>query len=172
MNMQDNLVNNSKEYSPKSITSYSNYFKNEPIQNNLNSSHNNLSMQSHRIAESIKNIMNSNDDNCYNQNSLNYTEEVENKLNLNNKISIHNSNISNSKKFEIENKKKISFKSIDDKPIITGEVLVLKDDKKNNITNKNNISVNYSNTTSKNLLSNKKNQFSQKQIAISKIFFY
>lgn len=171
--MQDNLVNNSKEYSPKSITSYSNYFKNEAIQNNLNvSCNNNLSIQSHRIAESIKNIMNSNDNNCYNQNSLNNTE-VENKLNLNNKISIqNNSNISNSKKFEIENNNKISFKSIDDKPIITGEVLVLKDDKKNdNNTNKNNISVNYSITASKNLLTNKKNQFSQKQIAISKIFF-
>lgn len=179
LTLNDN-INNSKESSPKSLTSNQNFFI-EKTQN-LNTSENDLAMQSHRITESIKNIMNSNNilnfpdvGNYYNTISFINTDEdasivtgkntkpispLNSAKNSDNKINKNNLGLDN---------KRISFKNTEDIPIVTGEILANIKKEINTVnfnSNKKNSVLLSSNKANKNLLVDKKNQFSQKQISI------
>lgn len=187
LTLNDNINNSKEEYSPRSITSNSNFFNTEknPVNNNfnnLNTSENDLALQSHRITESIKNIMNSNNvlnypdlSNYYNTISfINTDDDANSSTNKNNNINVPNSAKNsdmklNKNNFTIDNKR-ISFKNIEDVPIITGENIInsIKNDKnKLNSNNGKNVSLINSNNNSnnKNILLNKKNQYSQKTIS-------
>lgn len=176
-------INNSKEYSPKSIASNSNYFT-EKTQNNLNTSENDLALQSHRITESIKNIMNSNNilnypdlGNYYNTISFMNADEDANFANKNKNVILPLNSTKNSDKKLNMNvlgsyNKKISFKNTEDIPIVTGEVLsVIKSQSNNpnlNSNGKNNrllLNSNKAAAANKNILIDKKNQYSQKTIS-------
>jgi len=187
LTLNDNINNSKEDYSPKSITSNSNFFNTEKNNtnnniNNLNTSENDLALQSHRITESIKNIMNSNNvlnypdlTNYFNTISfINTDDDVNSSTVKNNNVivpnSAKNSDVKLNKNSLIIDNKRISFKNLEDIPIITGENIIntIKNEKsklnsnnsKNaNITNSNNSSIN------KNILLNKKNQYSQKTIS-------
>jgi len=181
LTLNDN-INNSKDFSPKS--SNSNYFT-EKTRINLNNSENELALQSHRITESIKNIMNSNNilnytdlGNYYNKISFMSTEEGANTVDINKKSnnneilplnSTKNSdNKQNKNLFGIDNKR-ISFKNTEDIPIVISEEIFLNTKSECNNPNlnsnaKNNSLLN-SNKANKNVLLDKKNQYSQKTIS-------
>lgn len=175
LTLNDN-INNSKEYSPKSITSNSNFFT-EKTQNNLNTSDNDLAMQSHRITESIKNIMNSNNNlnlppdlgNYYNTISFLKNDQNRNFESSKNKVmtskKIEKSDSKGSKNSKFIDNKKISFKNCEDIPIVTGELINNKNiNKKNTNNNGKKGSLLIQNNTKKDILINKKLQYSQKTI--------
>jgi len=179
LTLNDN-INNSRGSSPKSVTSKSNYLS-EKTQNNLNTSENYLALQSHRITESIKNIMNSNNilncpdlGNNYNTISFINTDgdanNVTRKNNNNPMMLLNDANNSDNKLIkEIlgYDNKRISFKNTEDIPIVIGENLAVIKNNSNNPnlkSNGKNSNLASSKKTNKNILLDKKNQFSQKTI--------
>lgn len=172
--LNDKNLNNSKNDSPKSNVSNSNYFVNEKSKNNKSPSENDLALQSHRITESIKNIMNSNhmnmpDINNYYNNTISFLTEDDDsnvkKYNDNKAISFcsNKNNSKNISKNNILDNKKLSFKNTQDISIVTGESL--KNFQTSKIQNtKLSIGQPHNATASKNLFLNKKNQLSQKTI--------